>query len=197
MRIKFIILGILAVCIIFFFQSSVQAKSKKLINLKIGQTSTFDVVDGKGNSWEHDASVSGRAIIRYPKKRNYFTLDIFGYEDPDTGPHVKMLRSTNNKVYMYEGFGEELLVFKKGPVGTTWTYTESDGDIIRAKIVKKETVVVPAGTFNGCLKFKKKCTNCNSNRTVWYEWIKPGFGMVMQRDYWTNNAPKTYKLKSY
>jgi hypothetical protein len=66
-------------------------------------------------------------------------------------------------------------------------------------IVTNETVVVPAGTFLNCLKFKKSDL-LGSPETTWYEWIKPGFTLVRIEDYHVENpsaAPVVYELQSW
>lgn len=167
--------------------------SEKLIPLRIGQTFTFDASDltGLGNSWEGVIAVNG--VTRIPSmKQNFFIVDGVGHDEPNENPEISNLRSTTDKVYQYDGFGKELLIWQYAPIGTTWTYEKYNGDIVEVTIEAIETVIVPAGTFEGCLKIRCRCIDCGFE-TI--HWIKPGFFMVKWIDY--DNSPTIHELKSW
>ena len=168
--------------------------SRSLFPFKVGQTFTFDVKDGVGSTWEYKTVASGTARISLNGQK-YYIIESLGYESPEDF-NMALVRSVSKKVYIYSGSGEETLVLQNAPVGTTWTYEDSDGRTIERTIEAIETVTVPAGTFEGCLKFFHKCISCNPPVEFTREWSKPGFGMVKEIDYYTDNPPKTKELKS-
>jgi hypothetical protein len=123
-----------------------------------------------------------------------------------TGPEgtsILFFRSTDRAVYMVEDSKcpQEELGWTNGPVGTSWTIYECNGEIrVRTLVSTNETLAVPAGVFTGCLCFSNRCVNCSGVPWPYYfEYVKPGFGMVQWVDYWvedTNAAPFYYKLQS-
>ncbi|OGL47816.1 MAG: hypothetical protein A2W05_09325 [Candidatus Schekmanbacteria bacterium RBG_16_38_10] len=196
------------ILVIFFFiflfvslftPERVFCKQKKLFPLKVGHEFVFNVIDNAENSWEYKINVVGTAVKSLgAKKRLYFKIKSLGYQSPDDVQKGIFVRSTVNAVYIYEGNGKEMLVFKNAPVGTTWTYQDSDGRTMERTIEAKETVIVPAGTFEGCLKFLQKCISCEPPVEFTRQWIKPGFGMVKEIDYHKGeNPPRIKELKSW
>ena len=188
-------LAMVVMCLGLLFHSVAQAKDL-LVQLKLGQTFIFEVTDGVGNTWDEIIAVNGITIIPSMRQK-FFMIDIVGGEEPNEDPGMTNIRSTRNKVYQYHGFGEEHLVWQFAPVGTTWTYEDYDGDIKERTIEAVETVTVPAGTFEECLKIHNRCINCDDETPEWIEWVKPGFFMVKWIDYWTDNPPKIHELKSW
>lgn len=179
--------------------SEVYAAQKLLVPLKVGQTFTFAVTNSAADTWEERIVVSGNATMM---KKKYLVIDVMqvGPDGPYDDPEMHFFRSTKDSLYVYDGFGVERLGWYNAPVGTTWSYTEFDGDKKEATIEAIETVTVPAGTFEGCLKIHKRCTNCDAENPNWIEWVKPGFMMVKWIDYWVDpedNPPITYELKSW
>ena len=170
----------------------------KLIPLKVGQTFTFTVKDGDSNTWEQVLAVTGNTTIPSLGK-TFFHLDIMdvGKDGPLDDPEMETARSTSTKVFSYDGFGVEHLVFHNAPRGTCWSYEDFDGEITEACIEAKGiTVTVPAGTFTGCLRIRKTCVTCDDDYYI--EWLKPGFMVVKWIDYWTSKPePVIYKLKSW
>ena len=181
------------VFIIIFFASYGYAAS--LLPLEIGASYTYDVTDSSGNTWEMDTIVSGVAKVKVNWKK-YFLGDLVG-TDRDGGYQTILLRSTSNGVYQYAGFNNEFLRFQKAEVGTSWIYDKC-GDTIERKIEAIETVTVPAGTFKRCMK---TCGyNISSTPPILYEceWLKPGFGVVKEIDYYgVENPPIVKELKSW
>jgi len=108
-----------------------------------------------------------------------------------TDDQVILIRSTDDSLFALKDFNSEIIAWKKGPVGTTWTYGDTT-----ATIEAIENVTVPAGTYTQCLKIKK--TDKGSSNSPWYEWIKPGFFQVKWVDYQispASAAPVIYELK--
>ena len=196
---KLVILLVGFVFLQLIIGSKVYAGRKLFIPLKTGQTFTFAVTDSAGNTWEEKILVSGTATIM---KKKYFVIDVMevGPDGPYDDPEKFFLRSTKDRSYTYDGFGVERLRRYNAPVGTTWSYTEFDGDIKERTIESIETVTVPAGTFEGCLKIHVRCLNCDDENAHYIEWVKPGFMLVKWVDYWVDpedNPPITYELKSW
>lgn len=186
---------IMLVFALLLFSSQVYAL-EKLIPLKVGQTFTYAVKDGVGNTWERVLAVSGNTTIPSLGK-TYFHLDRMdiGEEGPLDDPVMFNIRSTPTKVFTYDGFGVEHLTFQN--VGTCWKYTDFEGEEKEACIEAKGiTVTVPAGTFTGCLRIRTTCVACDDDYYI--EWIKPGFMVVKWIDYWTHEPePVIYRLKSW
>lgn len=170
---------------------------EKLIPLKVGQTFTYAVTDGDGNTWEQVLAVSGNTTIPSLGK-TFFHVDEMdiGEEGPLDDPEMSNIRSTQTQAFVYYGFGVEYLAFQKAPVGTCWSYTDFEGEEKEACIEAIRTVTVPAGTFKGCLKIRKTCVACDNDYYI--EYIKPGFMLVKWIDYWTDKPePVIYELKSW
>ena len=93
----------------------------------------------------------------------------------------------------------ETVEWLAAPVGTTWTNFNYEGQFTRKVTIEAvETVTVGAGTFDSCLKFHKQALDSSDPTPEWYEWIKPGFGMVKWVDYWgVENGPIVYELQSF
>jgi hypothetical protein len=168
--------------------------------LRVGETFTFDVTDSVGNTWEQKVGISGFAWISSNGK-GYYVMEQSGYDCPGSYGMV-LLRSTPKEVYAYDGLGIEYVGLQNAPVGTTWTYEKQQGcgftEVIQKTILAIETVQVPAGTFDNCLKFRHWCVNCDPSILFTDEWIKPGFGMVKQIDYaGGQNPPREFVLKSW
>ncbi len=196
---KLILLAVSFLLTFSIMSPAVHAGSKLLVPFKVGQTFTLAVSDNAGNTWEERILVSGKATI---VKKKYFVLDMIQIDQDGArdDPSMVLLRSTKDSLYKYDGFDAERLGWFNAPVGTTWSYTEFDGGIKEASIEAIETVTVPAGTFEGCLKIHKRCLNCDEENAHYIEWVKPGFMMVKWVDYWVDpedNPPITYELKSW
>ena len=171
--------------------------AEKLIPVHAGQTFSFSVKDGIGNTATQVLYISGTTNIPCLNK-TYFSGDVILKHQgvPLDNAEFFNFRSTLTKVFVYDGFCKEHMLWQQAPVGTTWSHVESEGDEIESKILAIENVTVPAGTFTGCLKIRHRCTNC-SGSADWIEWVKPGFFMVKWVDYWDDNPPVTYRLTKW
>ncbi len=175
---------------------SARAADTRFVPMDLGQTFTYNAKDNIGNTWQQKMSVSGLMVIgvAIPPTKAYCELDT----SEGTESSTISVRSTSTSVYEYVGFGREYVVWQNGGVGTTWSYTDPKGRTIEMKIEAIETVTVPAGTYDGCLRFKKQCTSCADPNAYEFDWVKPGFMLVQWKDYWVEqNGPVTYKLKSW
>jgi len=158
--------------------------------LKIGQTMTYTVTYGSGGPLPttQTAKVTGVTAI-FPNKI-YYNLDF------KEGGEYRTLqfRSTATALYRYKGFGLEYMPWQNAATGTSWTYVDEEGNTVEATVEAVESVTVPAGTYDGCLKIHSRVPAI-SNSDV-YNWIKPGVGLIKEEDYMTQYPPKTMKLKS-
>ena len=172
--------------------AQVFAAGGSFLPLKFGQSLTYQVTDANGFTWEMRILVSGRANIQVFGDR-YFVMDSVGYTWP-TEVNIIIFRSTQEEVFSYGGLGNEFLAWQDAPIGTTWTYDQY-GHTIERTIEAVETVSVPAGTFEGVLRFRQRCLNCGLEPILYTrEWVKPGFGMVKEIDYFGDVAPPRVKL---
>lgn len=116
------------------------------------------------------------------------------YEGPPPigaeGDSMGLGRSTDKALYSFEFLGVEGIIWQDAPLGTTWT----NGSVITV-VETNEDVIVPAGVFTNCLRFKKE----EDGYWTWTEWVKPGFGLVKWIDYYpyTNVIPVIYQLESW
>jgi hypothetical protein len=186
--------SVMAMVFMLLLLNSEGYSAEKFIPVHAGQTFTYSVKDGIGNTARHVMRISGTTNIPCLNK-NYFLVDMkYTYQGvPLDNAAFFNFRSTLTKVFVYDGFCKEHLKWQQAPVGTTWSYVELEGDEIENTILAIENVTVPAGTFKGCLKIEHRCTNCSGDAR-WIEWAKPGFFMVQWVDYWADNQPVTYKL---
>lgn len=82
-------------------------------------------------------------------------------------------RSTTREYYEIDSTGAEVLVFKLGDVGTTWSDI-FDGSPFDAEILAtNETVTIPAGTFSHCFKVRWQFPSSHV-----YYWATPGLGLI-------------------
>lgn len=92
------------------------------------------------------------------------------------------IRSTATQLFGFQSSNcTEQLLWQNAPVGTSWSYDEIDGSTTYVTVeATNETVVVPAGTFEGCLKFRKTAPSWGGD---WVEWVQPGFFFIKMEDY--------------
>ncbi len=191
MHVKNICLMILLLFAVLLTRSRVHAADNRLFPVNGGESYVYTVKNSLGKTWTMKTYVSGAVAMPIISKA-YNIFDVL----EGTSSKFKVVRSTTTAVYNYDGFGKEYVEWKNAPVNTIWTYTTAKGWTVEAKIEAIETITVPAGTFTGCLKTHKRCTNCQGT-TEWYEWIKPKFMLVKLVDYSDENPPVTTVLKSF
>jgi hypothetical protein len=115
---------------------------------------------------------------------------------------MQLLRSTDSAVYRFDmNTLSESLEFRIAPAGSTWTNYNYEGQwTLKVTVDAIENVTVPAGTFANCYKYHKQALDYSgTERAEWYEWIKPGLGLVKWVDYWmdaSENPPVVHELQS-
>ncbi len=164
-----------------------------------GAQLNFAVSNTSNSTWTEQIKVLG-IVKPSAGNGNEFAL----VEDTEAGQmKLHLMRSTDTAVKQIDQMTlAESQEFFRGPVGTSWTNLNDNGQFTRVVTVDAiENVTVPAGTFTNCYKFHKTVLNASPGETAeWYEWICPGFGMVKWVDYWvdpTNNPPITHNLQSW
>ena len=164
--------------------------------LNIGDLFIYGAKDSVGNTWEMNFYISGEAKIAM-NSTTYATFEVSGYDyDMVDKISLNLGRSTANEFYNYNGNGEEHLVWRNASVGTFWTYVRY-GHKEKRKVVAIEDIATIAGTFFACLKICNYGIDDLANPILYTcEWIKPGFGMVKEEDYYigTQNVSVEYKL---
>jgi hypothetical protein len=115
---------------------------------------------------------------------------------------LQLLRSTDSAVYRLDANTlEESLEFRIAPPGSTWTNYNYEGQWnLKVTVEAIESVTVLAGTFANCYKFRKQALNYpGPELPEWYEWVKPGLGLVKWIDHWvpaSESPPVVHQLQS-
>ncbi|MCF7958247.1 MAG: hypothetical protein K9M57_07365 [Phycisphaerae bacterium] len=173
--------------------------SNKLMPLAIGQTFTYDRIDGNDNGWTTQLVIDSKATFN---SMEYFHVTSLNYDNDQGNENWGYVRSTESQLYGYNSKGPDYLQQQIADVGTRWsTYSPDDDDLnyVVNEIVAIEDVTTPYGEFQDAYKTRNyQCVDPdNLNLGIspdWYEWIVPGVGMVKQVDYWADNAPVTMEL---
>ncbi len=164
---------------------------------------TWTGSNGLGESWTKTASFAGNLYLP-AMEEHYITLLISETYDgePAQGAYgdgrILFLRSTDRECYVLTWLHQKELLWQNAPIGTSWT-NSSGGELRRIQTI--ETVIVPAGIFTDCIKIKVSDIE-ESPDVTFYEWIKPGLGIIKIEDYHTryldnpNAAPIVYELQS-
>jgi len=165
---------------------TVQAADSKLMPLGTGLWYRTDAHDTLENSWQANANILEKMSLgpqEYFRFRKW-TLDPFAVED-------HFIRSTETEVWEYfVQTGEEEIVFRKGDVGSTWSYEGPDGTVM-CEIIAIEEVTVPfGGPFTAYVHQKQILPDS----PYWYEYIVPGLGVVKTVDHRRENPPVTLEL---
>jgi hypothetical protein len=165
--------------------------------LKPGSSFVFVVTNALSETATQSVKVLGRCYA--PEFTNNYA--VFDEADANVTGGVSggimLMRSDDRGVWIVDdpntvmASHTESQVFIRGTVGTVITNAEN----VRIAIEAIETVTVPAGTFTNCLKQHKTQLGTSDYNPNWYEWIKPGLGMVKWVDYYTDAAPVVYQLQ--
>jgi hypothetical protein len=166
--------------------------------LKPGSAFVFAVSNALNETTTQNIKVLGRCYV--PEFTNYY--GIFSEGDANVTGGVSggtmLARSDDQGVWFMDDPQThfESQEFFRGTVGSMITNSRN----VRIAIDAIETVTVPAGTFTNCYKFHKTQLGTSDPNPYWYEWFKPGQGMVQWEDHYVNPAnaaPVVYRLQSY
>jgi hypothetical protein len=83
-------------------------------------------------------------------------------------------------------------LFEKLAVGNSWTYTDSNGNSVTAKVLSIGSLKVPAGTYNDV--YAVQYTSTAQNETIYWQ---PGVGLIEDVDSTNPSAPITRALTSH
>lgn len=156
---------------------SFPALAEDFMPLERGQVFTFRETDDDGlNTLFHYAPA--KDVVESCNGKTYR----LGFVGNRRGIAPFQLRSTATQVYGFQSSDcSERLLWQDAQAGTSWSYADDDGLPIYVRIeAVDETVVVPAGTFYGCLKFRLTKPAWNLD---WAEWVQPGFFFLKMEDY--------------
>ena len=174
----------------------VKCETNLLWPMPIGLQAVFSVSNALGNVWTQQIQYLGYVRPFAAGTNDYVLWAVVTHGNMSMG----LIRSTDTQVFGLEPCSlTEDLIWQIAPVGTTWTNYNYECQYTRKVTIDAiEDVTVPAGTFTSCYKFHKQILSGSSApRPEYYEWIKPGFGMVKWVDYWTDNGPDVYELQSW
>jgi hypothetical protein len=161
-----------------------------LLRMPLGRTYSYACTNSAGRTWTQEVFCAGGIAI--PSTTNDYVLlarsDLYSDPRPEGSDEddLMIFRSTDRAAYALSGAASEMLYWQSAPIGTTWT-NATGACVVEAN----ETVVVPAGTFTGCVKIR----HLNDNSC---EWVKPGFFMVRSEFlFGGNDGPASSVLTSW
>ena len=152
---------------------------------------SYTVTQGS-NTWTAAIQFAGTASLQ---GEQWFTMEQTNWNGDgsnlsmdvrDTGPAAKA-PDTPNTFYYYDatqlGATDPYSVplFKKGSKGTTWTYTDTQGNTVTALIQSVGNLKVPAGNYSGVYQvlYTDGAAPVHVNKTTWWA---PGVGLIQETD---------------
>jgi hypothetical protein len=166
----------------------------------LGGRSVFAASNVTGAVWTVQGTILGYVTPSVASGQEYAVAEFI-----DRGRmSLSLVRSTDSERIIVDAdtLAEVNGGVQRAPIGTTWTNFNYKGRYTRVCTVEaNETVTVPAGTFQ-CLKFSRRILeplNPPVPQPFYYEWVKPGFGVVKMIDYWqdaSQQPPVVYELQS-
>ena len=160
----------------------------------MGSRFVYSVSNAVGNVWTQQISVLGYVRPQVGAGKEYAVMEVVD----QGGMGLSLGRSTDSAIFTLGQSGlAEVLESQRAPVGTRWTNFNYHGYTRTVAVEAIETVSVKAGTFDSCYKFHKQ--KLEDPRLEYYEWVKPGFGLVKMVDYWATemHPPIVYELQSW
>jgi hypothetical protein len=174
----------------------VKCLTNLLMPMPVGGRLSYSVSNAAGGAWTEQMTSLGLTRPSAGGGKDYALVE--NIERNQMKLHL--IRSTESAVFRFDpNTLAETLEFQMGPVGTTWTNFNYEGQLtLRVAVEAIETVVVPAGTFPGCYRFRKQGVG-GEPTSYWQEWLAPGVGIVKWVDYWVDpseHPPVTHLLQS-
>ena len=175
-----------------------------LLSMPIGRTYVYCGSNSVGETWTQEVSCVG--LIEGPQLTNgshYVLLSWkeIGREDSE----LWNLSASDRASYNFRPDHIVDTKWKMGDIGTSWTnVTDADGDTMAFRIETNETVTVPAGAFQNCIKFREYEINEPPGADppwAMYWWVKPGLFFVKFVDYFYEDVetkgPEVLTLESW
>ncbi len=184
----------------------------------VGRTFHYAVSNQVAETWNRYAQVMADAYIPH-QTNNYRTIWTEDwYSSPAVIPvgaqsrRAMFMRVDEDSAYVLDsefapGPMQEDLVWKNGPVGTTWSYDASTPHTtINSEILAIEDVVIGAKTYEDCLKIESTgvyqdwLADYPDRRYV--EWVQPNGYLVKSMNWWvetdfTNVTPIVSELQDW
>jgi hypothetical protein len=164
----------------------------------VGGQFTFSVSNAIGNVWTQQISILGYGKSLAGAGKDYTVMEIV-----ESGRmSLQLFYSTDSAAFNLDQYTlADVLSWQRASVGTPWTNYNYKGQWTRKVTVEAiESVSTKAGTFDSCYKFHKQALNSSNPTPDYYEWVKPGFGLVKSVDYWVDaseHPPIVYELQSW
>jgi hypothetical protein len=189
------------------------------MNAPVGRTFHYAITNAIGEEWDEYVEVMGDTYVA-SESNNYRTVwTEEWYSAPDLIPSgtqargAIFLRSDEDSAYVLDsgmtpGPMQEDLVWKKGPIGTTWSYFASSPHTLIHSTITATNVTVTIGSTNytGCIEIhsvgEPQPWLTDFPNRQYTEWIKPG-GYVVKRENWwiygslIDAAPVVYELQGW
>ena len=174
------------------------------LHMPIGRTYVYSASNSVGDTWTEEVSCVG--FVEGPKLTNGSHYVLLSWRTTgEPGGSLWNLSASDRAVYNFRGDHIVDTKWQAGSVGTTWTNVlDADGDTMVVRIETNETVTVPAGTFQNCMKFREYEDNEPPGADppwAMYWWVKPGLFFVKHVDYFTEDAgtkgPNVLTLESW
>ena len=120
-------------------------------------------------------------------------------EPGDSEFEFRLVKEIDGVLYAYDGAMRVAILFRPGPIGTSWSWIEGDGDTEHSQIVGIEDVGVPAGNFSNCYHIVNWEISHNNGTAQGFEeiWWHPGTGSVKAIDEVGTENQQTFVLMEY
>ena len=178
--------------------------NRMFLSMPIGRTYVYSASNSVGETWTQEVSCVG--FMEGPELTNgshYVLLSwkAIGREGYD----LWNLSASDRAAYNFRGDHVVDTKWQTGDIGTVWTNVmDGDGDTMAISIVTNETLTLPAGTFEDCIKFREYEINEPPGADppwAMYWWVKPGLFFVKFVDYFyedvESKGPEVLTLESW
>ena len=175
-----------------------------LWHYRMGNTGVLGVTNAYGQCWTQRVTNAGSLDLPAVSSERFSLVwweNTYDESNPPVGlfpDRSNFRRSTDMAVLELADFEREYTIYTNAPVGTTWTYQDSNGYDWEATIETNETITVPAGTF-ACQRYRKTLIG-TSHPTPWiFVWHEPRGGVKKVHNYLLSDlgaAPVVYELLS-
>jgi hypothetical protein len=188
------------------------------LDVPVGRTYHYAIANQIPETWLEEVRVMGDSYMPAYSNNYRAIWTEEWYEAPDLIPEgaqsrgAVFLRVDEDSAYALDstfapGPMTEDLIWKNGPVGTTWSFVASGPHTtVNSEIVAIEDVQIGTTNYTDCLKIRSV-----GEYQFWLdeypvreytEWVKPGGYVVKRENYWvhedyTNVTPVVYELQGW